>query len=148
MYETEYRQVITIEDTGYNNTLAPYDTCTNANNAIGSIGGTMANPVTQVHRRPFESVAENLMKLGTLALEHFLHSPSVDPPAPHPSIFTNIPTHALLPQSSSAAQEGKTTAVAPIMLLHQVCSQTFGNLDPLKYEILAESPQTSEHGSY
>ncbi|KAI5121929.1 hypothetical protein M0805_000258 [Coniferiporia weirii] len=30
-YTTDYRQLITIESGGYNNTLAPYDTCTNAN---------------------------------------------------------------------------------------------------------------------
>lgn len=35
--------MITIEADGFNNTLAPYDTCVNANNAIGGFGGTEEN---------------------------------------------------------------------------------------------------------
>ncbi|KAI0029734.1 phosphoglycerate mutase-like protein [Vararia minispora EC-137] len=39
-YEDKYLQSITIEDTGFNNTLAPYKTCTNANNATKGDRGT------------------------------------------------------------------------------------------------------------
>lgn len=42
MYQTDYQQVITIEADGFNNTLAPYDTCTNANNAVAQFGTAQA----------------------------------------------------------------------------------------------------------
>ena len=37
-YQTDYNQLIMIESAGFNNTLAPYDNCPNANNDIGSQG--------------------------------------------------------------------------------------------------------------
>ncbi|EJU00867.1 phosphoglycerate mutase-like protein [Dacryopinax primogenitus] len=40
-YEDQYHQSILIEATGFNNTLAPYETCTNGNNA-NSAGGSAA----------------------------------------------------------------------------------------------------------
>lgn len=40
---TDYHQLITIEADGFNNTLATYDTCTNANNDIGNFGSVQAN---------------------------------------------------------------------------------------------------------
>ncbi|KAH8112806.1 phosphoglycerate mutase-like protein [Phellopilus nigrolimitatus] len=47
---TDYRQVITIEEVGFNNTLAPYDTCNNSNTAtIGSFGTTMADKWADVY---------------------------------------------------------------------------------------------------
>lgn len=84
------------------------------------IASTGATAMTQAHRRPFESVAENLMKLGTLALDHFLYSPSVDPPLPDPSIFTNIPTREPPSSSSATEQEGSAATVTPLMLLQTV----------------------------
>lgn len=39
-YETDYHQEIIIEADGFNNTLAPYDTCTNVNSEdVGNFGG-------------------------------------------------------------------------------------------------------------
>jgi hypothetical protein len=38
-YQSDYHQSIVIEAPGFNNTLAPYDTCSNSNNAIGDFGG-------------------------------------------------------------------------------------------------------------
>ncbi|KAG2369438.1 hypothetical protein BDR07DRAFT_1477047 [Suillus spraguei] len=39
-YETDYHQEIIIESDGFNNTLAPYETCTNANSEdVGNFGG-------------------------------------------------------------------------------------------------------------
>lgn len=49
MYQTDYHQVITIENPGFNNTLAPYDTCTNANNAIGGFGSVQSAKWTQIY---------------------------------------------------------------------------------------------------
>jgi len=40
---TDYNQVITIESDGFNNTLAPFSTCNNSNNAIGGFGGIEEN---------------------------------------------------------------------------------------------------------
>lgn len=49
MYQTEYHQVITIENPGFNNTLAPYDTCTNANNDIGNFGSVQAGKWVSIY---------------------------------------------------------------------------------------------------
>lgn len=35
MYQTDYHQLIVIESSGFNNTLAPYDTCLNSNLPVG-----------------------------------------------------------------------------------------------------------------
>ncbi|KAI5121931.1 hypothetical protein M0805_000260 [Coniferiporia weirii] len=49
-YTTDYRQLITIESDGFNNTLAPYDTCTNSNaNGIGNLGDTKAGEWAEVY---------------------------------------------------------------------------------------------------
>ncbi|KAK7466236.1 hypothetical protein VKT23_004964 [Stygiomarasmius scandens] len=37
-YQSSYRQLIEIESSGFNNTLAPYEICPNANNDIGNFG--------------------------------------------------------------------------------------------------------------
>ena len=42
-FMTDYHQVITVEEVGFNNTLAPYETCINANNAVGGFGSVQAN---------------------------------------------------------------------------------------------------------
>nr|ADW23572.1 acid phosphatase [uncultured organism] len=43
-YQSDYNQVIIIEASGFNNTLAPYESasCPNANNAVSAIGSTAA----------------------------------------------------------------------------------------------------------
>ncbi|KAI0316503.1 phosphoglycerate mutase-like protein [Amylostereum chailletii] len=40
-YATSYRQLIEIEETGFNSTLAPFDQCPNANNAASGLGVVM-----------------------------------------------------------------------------------------------------------
>ncbi|KAJ6536413.1 phosphoglycerate mutase-like protein [Mycena vulgaris] len=42
-YQTDYHQLIEIEAQGFNTTLAPYDQCPNANNAIAAIGTPLTN---------------------------------------------------------------------------------------------------------
>lgn len=37
MYQTDYNQVIVIENSGFNNSLAPYDTCLNSNTPLGAL---------------------------------------------------------------------------------------------------------------
>ena len=41
-FQTDYNQLIMIESSGFNNTLAPYEVCPNANNAIGGQGTVFA----------------------------------------------------------------------------------------------------------
>ena len=41
-FQTDYHQLIEIEATGFNNTLAPYEVCTNSNNAAGNFGNIQA----------------------------------------------------------------------------------------------------------
>ncbi|KAH9486630.1 3-phytase A [Psilocybe cubensis] len=51
-YQQEYHQLITIENDGQNNTLAPYETCTNSNNAIGSFGNVQSAKWADVYTAP------------------------------------------------------------------------------------------------
>ncbi|CCL99560.1 uncharacterized protein FIBRA_01578 [Fibroporia radiculosa] len=49
-YLTSYHEEIIIEATGYNNTLAPYDTCTDSNNGVGgTIGDYASGNWTQIY---------------------------------------------------------------------------------------------------
>ncbi|KAH7890476.1 histidine phosphatase superfamily [Phlebopus sp. FC_14] len=49
-YESDYHQEIIIEASGFNNTLAPYETCNNANtDSIGYYGSTQANKWSQIY---------------------------------------------------------------------------------------------------
>lgn len=41
-YQQSYYQLIEVEETGINNTLAAYDRCPNANNAIGNFGANQS----------------------------------------------------------------------------------------------------------
>ncbi|KAJ6473997.1 phosphoglycerate mutase-like protein [Mycena vitilis] len=41
-YQQDYHQLIIVESDGFNSTLSPYETCTNANNAIAEFGITQA----------------------------------------------------------------------------------------------------------
>ncbi|KAI0936637.1 hypothetical protein AcW1_000823 [Taiwanofungus camphoratus] len=48
-YTTSYYESIIIESSGYNNTLAPWNACPNANNAIGNLGGVASGNWSQVY---------------------------------------------------------------------------------------------------
>jgi hypothetical protein len=49
-YQTDYHQEIIVEANGFNNTLAPYETCSNANtDAIGNYGSTQAAKWAEVY---------------------------------------------------------------------------------------------------
>ncbi|KAI0066187.1 phosphoglycerate mutase-like protein [Artomyces pyxidatus] len=51
-YENSYHQLVEIEATGFNSTLAAYDVCPNANNAIGLLGYKMANKWGAIYTAP------------------------------------------------------------------------------------------------
>lgn len=48
-YQSQYHELITIEDDGFNNTLAPWTNCPNANNAIEDIGYIAAANWTETY---------------------------------------------------------------------------------------------------
>ncbi|KAI0309101.1 hypothetical protein OF83DRAFT_1159297, partial [Amylostereum chailletii] len=95
----------------------------------------------QGHVRPFEAVTANLMRLGTLSLAEFLRPPFHDPPPAE----INLPSFSYVQRPASditgdGEQNPKRSHTEmPIFILHQVCSQTFGSLEPLNYEIIDEA---------
>lgn len=51
-YQTDYNQLIIIESDGFNNTLAPFNTCPNSNGPIGNLGNTFAEQWFEVYLQP------------------------------------------------------------------------------------------------
>ena len=101
----------------------------------------------------FEIVTSNLLKLGALTLEDFLHDPYQEP-APRENFLSNPLYHdvPLLPPlvvPDQGPEKGKATQTpAPIFILDQICSQTFGSIDALHYEIIEEEGKESKWLSY
>jgi hypothetical protein len=91
-------------------------------------------------------VTANLMKLGTLSLHAFLTPPYHDPPPPEINLTLS---YVARPAADSAQEEKRLPAhqSTPLFLLHQVCSQTFGSIEPLRYEFIDEE-DGSEGGSF
>ncbi|KAF7329418.1 Acid phosphatase [Mycena kentingensis (nom. inval.)] len=48
-YQTDYHQLLEIEALGFNSTLAPYDQCPNANNAIATIATNFTNAWAEIY---------------------------------------------------------------------------------------------------
>ena len=100
----------------------------------------------------FEIVTSNLLKLGALTLEDFLRDPYQEP-APLQENFLSNPLYhdapiappLVLDDHLDAGENGKPAQTpAPIFVLHQICSQTFGSIDALDYEIIEEDGKESE----
>lgn len=51
-YQSDYYQLIEIEASGFNSTLAPYDVCPNSNNQIGGFGNVQANKWAEIYLAP------------------------------------------------------------------------------------------------
>ncbi|KAI9507913.1 phosphoglycerate mutase-like protein [Russula earlei] len=51
-FSTSYHQLIEIESSGFNSTLAAYDVCPNSNNAIGNFGHTQAAKWASIYTAP------------------------------------------------------------------------------------------------
>ena len=79
----------------------------------------------------------NLMKLGTLTLNDFLSPPYHDPPPPEVNLTLS---YVARPATDPALEEKNLPAhkATPLFLLNQVCSQTLGSIEPLKYEFIDE----------
>jgi hypothetical protein len=103
---------------------------------------------TETSQSYFETVHSNLLKLGALTLEDFLRDPYQEP-APQESFLSNPLYHdaPVLPPLVVDDKDGEgkpAPTPAPIFLLHQICSQTFGSIDALNYEIIEEEGKESK----
>ncbi|KAF7968230.1 hypothetical protein HWV62_31613 [Athelia sp. TMB] len=62
-YQTDYNQVIIIEESGFNNTLAPYEQCNNSNSdAIGYFGSVAAANWSAIYLKPAVKRLGSLLK--------------------------------------------------------------------------------------
>ena len=98
----------------------------------------------------FETVTSNLLKLGALTLEDFLRDPYQEP-APQENFLSNPLYHdvpvapPMVLDDQDAGENGKPAPTpAPIFVLHQICSQMFGSINALDYEIIEEEGKDSE----
>jgi hypothetical protein len=101
----------------------------------------------------FETVSSNLLRLGALTLEDFLRDPYQEP-APQENNFLSNPLYHDAPLAlplfiEDKDGEGKQSqTAAPIFVLHQICSQTFGSIDALNYEIIEEDGKQSKCSAF
>jgi len=98
----------------------------------------------------FEIVTSNFLKLGALNLEDFLRDPYQEP-APQENFLSNPLYHDVPPLvvADQGAENGKPAQTpAPIFILDQICSQTFGSIDALNYEIIEEEGKESKWFPY
>ena len=96
----------------------------------------------------FKIVTSNLLKLGALTLEDFLRDPYQEP-TPQENFLSNPLYHdvpiAPLVVPDQGAENGKPAPTpAPIFILDQICSQTFGSVNALNYEIIEEEGKESK----
>lgn len=117
--------------------------------AMAAVGGPPAETISPAqHQSYFEIVTSNLLKLGALTLEDFLRDPYQEP-APPESFLSNplyhdVPIAPSLAVNDNDGEGGKPAQTpAPIFVLHQICSQVFGSINALDYEIIEEEGKES-----
>jgi len=108
-------------------------------------------PVSAPSQSYFEIVNSNLLRLGALTLEDFLRDPYQEPAAQE-NFLSNPLYHdaPVAPPPVVKDKDGESKPAqtpAPIFVLHQICSQTFGSIDALAYEIIEEEGKESESRS-
>ncbi|KAI0262038.1 hypothetical protein BC834DRAFT_892735 [Gloeopeniophorella convolvens] len=91
----------------------------------------------------FDIVNDNLLRLGALTLEDFLHDPYQEPAPPNGNFLSNplyhdVPAAPLLITQEKDGEAKSPQTLAPLFVLQQICSQTFGSIDALNYEIIEE----------
>jgi hypothetical protein len=101
----------------------------------------------------FEIVNSNLLKLGALTLEDFLRDPYQEPAPqenfPSNPLYHDVPVAPPLVVTDQANENGKSVPTsAPIFVLDQICSQTFGSVTALNYEIIEEEGKESKSFVY
>lgn len=115
---------------------------------MAAITAHIEPPVSAPSQSYFESVNSNLLRLGALTLEDFLRDPYQEPAAQEN--FLSNPLYHDAPVAPPPVVEDKdgenkpAPIPAPIFVLHQICSQTFGSIDALHYEIIEEEGKESE----
>ena len=97
----------------------------------------------------FEVVNANLLRLGSLTLEDFLRDPYQEPAAQE-NFLSNPLYHdapvapaPIVVEDKDGENKSGAPIPAPIFVLHQICSQTFGSIDALNYEIIEEEGKES-----
>ena len=101
----------------------------------------------------FNMVSSNFLKLGALTLDDFLRDPYQEP-APQENFLSNplyhdVPLVPPLVVADQGPESGKVAQTpAPIFILDQICSQTFGSIEALNYEILEEEGKESKYMHY
>ena len=105
-------------------------------------------PVQSQSPTYFEIVTSNFLRLGALTLEDFLRDPYQEP-TPQENFLSNPLYHdvpiAPLVAPDQGAENGKPAPTpAPIFILDQICSQTFGSVNALDYEIIEEEGKESK----
>lgn len=125
MSEGDYQSIVRAS-------VAPSDT----GSAISSGNPAWTAPSTSLPLAA-DLVTSNLMKLGTLTLDDFLSPPFQDPPPPEVNLTLS---YVARPTGGPATEEKKLPAhkATPLFLLNQVCSQTLGSIEPLRYEFIEE----------
>jgi hypothetical protein len=106
--------------------------------------------------RPFEMVSENLLEMGALSTDEYLHSSLADSrihdtpelvlempqrpsPTPSPEPFAPVgDDHSNDPISPSSRMQ-------TVARLHQTCQRAFGSTDALKFEFLEENGANSKY---
>ena len=96
----------------------------------------------------FEIVNSNLLKLGSLTLEDFLRDPYQEP-TPQENFLSNplyrdVPLAPLIVPDQGAENGKPAPTPAPIFILDQICSQIFGSVNALNYEIIEEEGKESK----
>src|SRR5882757_9015782 len=87
-----------------------------------------------------EIVTSNLLKLGALTLEDF----SVRPPRARAKnflsnpLYHDVPIAPLVVRDQGTENSKPAPTPAPIFIMDQICSQTFGCVNALNYEIIKE----------
>jgi len=71
-YQSEYNQLITIEDDGQNNTLASYFNCPNGGNEIYTFGFDQANKWSNIYLQPTLKRLQPLLKGYTLKVSDLI----------------------------------------------------------------------------
>ena len=99
----------------------------------------------------FEVVNSNLLRLGSLTLDDFLRDPYQEPIAQE-NFLSNPLYHdaplappPIVVENKDGESSKPAPLPAPIFVLHQICSQTFGSIDALNYEIIEEEAKESAY---
>ncbi|VDC01565.1 unnamed protein product [Peniophora sp. CBMAI 1063] len=116
--------------------MAPSDT----GSAISSSNLVLTAPASSLQLAA-DLVTSNLMKLGTLTLDEFLSPPYLDPPPPEVNLTLSYVARRVVDPAAEEEKKLPAHKATPLFLLNQVCSQTLGSIEPLKYEFIDDGDE-------